>query len=79
VARTHLPNQDPDPEKAVGFFLDLLLQGDVPPTAKSKIVERTAELHRQKYPAFWTKDFIAEHIIRSLCHLILTLPEFQLS
>lgn len=79
VAHAHLSNQDADPEKAVGFFLDLLLQGDVPPAAKSKIVERTAELHRQKYPAFWTKDFIAEHTVRSLCHLILTLPEFQLS
>ncbi len=68
-----------DLEKSTEFMVELLLQGDVPPAARAKLVERSAALRSQRYPAYWTGEFIVEHQVRSLCHLILTLPEYQLS
>ena len=32
----------------------------------------------QKLPAYWTKQDVAEHRVISLCHLVMTLPEYQL-
>ena len=32
-----------------------------------------------KYPVYWSADDVANHRVRAVTHLVLTLPEFQLS
>jgi hypothetical protein len=33
---------------------------------------------KQSFPVYWTAQDAADHRVRTLCHLVLTLPEFQL-
>jgi uncharacterized protein (DUF1800 family) len=63
----------------VAFFLDLFLQGDVAPQARARLVEYQERSRRQSFPVYWTKADVEDHCVRALCHLVLTLPEFQLS
>ncbi len=62
----------------VDFFLDLFLQGDVAPQTRARLVEYHEHSRRLPFPVYWTKADIEDHRIRALCHLVLTLPEFQL-
>ena len=39
----------------------------------------TPSAHKQTIPVYWTEDEAADHRVRALCHLVLTLPEYQLS
>lgn len=66
-------------ETALQFLVDLFLQGDVPETTRSQLDLRLKQLKQQKYAAYWSKEFINDYQVRSLCHLVLTLPEFQLA
>jgi uncharacterized protein (DUF1800 family) len=67
------------PEDAsVDFFLKLFLQGDVPHESRARLVDYQQRAARQSYPVYWTAQDIADHRVRTLCHLVLTLPEFQL-
>jgi hypothetical protein len=34
--------------------------------------------HTDKVPVYWTDQDAADQRIRSLCHLVLSLPEYQL-
>jgi hypothetical protein len=61
----------------VGFFLRLFLQGDVPPESRAKLVQFQQAPNRTA-PVSWSAEDPAEHRVRALCHLALTLPEFQL-
>jgi uncharacterized protein (DUF1800 family) len=67
------------PERQVEFFLRLFLQDDVPAATRQRLGEYATTLARQNYPAFWTQDDAAAQRARSICHLILCLPEFQLA
>jgi len=60
------------------FFLDLLLQGDVPAASREKLLDYLHRAGNQSNPVFWTAKDAADHRVRALCHLVLTLPEFQL-
>ncbi len=62
----------------VDFFLTLFLQGDVPAESRDKLLRYIHQAHKQPAPAYWTPQDAADHRVRSLCHLVLTLPEFQL-
>jgi uncharacterized protein (DUF1800 family) len=62
----------------VDFFLRLFLQGDVPAPARQKLLDYAAKSHKSTVPVYWTEKDTAEHRIRSLCHLVMALPEFQL-
>ncbi len=64
--------------EVLDFFLDLFLQGDVPAESRKKLLEYQEKSRKQSYPVYWTEDDAADHRIRVLCHLVLTLPEFQL-
>jgi uncharacterized protein (DUF1800 family) len=64
--------------EVVDFFLQLFLQGDVPSGARSKLADYQQQSHRLAMPVYWTEQDAADHRVRSLCHLVLTLPEFQL-
>jgi uncharacterized protein (DUF1800 family) len=65
-------------EEAVDFFLTLFLDGDVPADARQRLVGYERQSRSQSFPAYWTSQDVADHRVRSLCHLVLTLPEFQL-
>jgi hypothetical protein len=62
----------------VDFFLRLFLQGDVPAKSRDRLLDYASRAHKQPVPVYWTADDAAAHRVRTLCHLVLTLPEFQL-
>jgi uncharacterized protein (DUF1800 family) len=65
-------------EEAADFFLRLFLQGDVPAESRSRLLEYERHAGQQKVPVYWTAQDAADHRVRTLCHLVLTLSEFQL-
>jgi len=67
-----------DAERAE-FFLQLFLQGDVPEETGKRVLDYAAVASKQKLPSYWTAQDAAEHRVVSLCHLVMTLPEYQLS
>ena len=62
----------------VDFFLRLFLQGDVAAEARNKLLDYEAHARKQSVPVYWSEQDAADHRLRTLCHLVLTLPEFQL-
>ncbi len=66
-------------EEVVDFLLRLFLQGDVQAGARERLVEYLAKAKTQPVPVYWTAEDAADHRVRAVCHLVLTLPEFQLN
>lgn len=64
--------------EVLNFFLDLFLQGDVPAESRRRLEDYQRQAHQQSKPPYWTEEDAANHRLRSLCHLVLALPEFQL-
>jgi uncharacterized protein (DUF1800 family) len=62
----------------VDFFLRLFLQGDATAEARSHLLEYQQHAHKLPVPVYWTAADAADHRVRTLCHLVLSLPEFQL-
>jgi uncharacterized protein (DUF1800 family) len=75
VARRHHRQADTD---VVDFFLRLFLQNDVPAATRERLLEYCRQTRGQAVPVYWTSADAEDHRVRSLCHLVLTLPEFQL-
>jgi uncharacterized protein (DUF1800 family) len=75
LARQHGMKAD---EELVAFFLDLFLQGDAPGETKARLVEYAKKSRNQTFPAYWSEEDKADYRVRSLCHLVLTQPEYQL-
>jgi uncharacterized protein (DUF1800 family) len=75
LARKHAKQSDAE---LVDFFLSLFLQGDVPSSSRERLLDYQKRAHQQKSPPYWSADTIADRRVRSLCHLVLMLPEFQL-
>jgi hypothetical protein len=65
-------------EECVDFFVRLFLQGDVPPASRSRLLDYERQARRESVPVYWTAGDVDDHRVRTLCHLVLTLPEFQL-
>ncbi len=66
------------PADQVSFFVDLFLQGDVPAETRARLTDYAGNVTKQKTPRFWTEHDVAEQQAVSLCHLVMTLPEYQL-
>jgi len=66
-------------EMAVDFLLGLFLQRDVPSETREKLLNYLKQSRRQQGPAYWSQDDRANHPTIALCHLVLTLPEYQLN
>jgi uncharacterized protein (DUF1800 family) len=66
-------------EEQVDFLLRLFLQGDAPAESRKNLLDYLAKARKQTRPVYWTDEDAADHRVRTLCHLVLTLPEFQLS
>ncbi len=75
LARQHNRHGD---EELVDLFLRLFLQGDVLPASRSRLVDYARQAKQQAYPFFWTTQDAADQRTRAVCHLVLSLPEFQL-
>lgn len=75
LARQHGKKSD---EEIVEFFLRLFLQGDVPAESRSKLTDYLKQARTRGIPVYWTEEDAADHRVRAVCHLALTLPEFQL-
>jgi uncharacterized protein (DUF1800 family) len=65
-------------EAKVDLLLRVFLQGDVPAASRQRLLEYANDNERQSYPVYWTAEDAANHRVRTLCHLVLCLPEFQL-
>lgn len=66
-------------EQVVDFFVRLFLQGDVPGPSRQRLSDYLGRSKQQSVPVFWTAADAADHRVRTLCYLVLTLPEFQLA
>jgi hypothetical protein len=63
----------------VGFFLRLFLQDEVTQDSRARLLHYQEQAHTLSVPVYWTEQDAAEHRVRALCHLVLTLPEYQLN
>jgi uncharacterized protein (DUF1800 family) len=66
-------------DEVVESLLGIFFQGDVPDESRSRLLEYLKQSRATKFPVYWTADDIANHRIRAVTHLVLTLPEFQLN
>jgi len=66
-------------QELVDFFLRLFYQDDVPSESRTRLLEYQKKAHGQAKPKHWTDKDAADQRVRTLCHLVLTLPEFQLA
>lgn len=76
ILAKHLKTGD---EAAIEFFLSVFLQNDVSPDAREQLRTYARKSNATKYPPFWSAEDVANHRLRTLAHLTLTLPEFQLN
>jgi uncharacterized protein (DUF1800 family) len=65
-------------EELVDFFLRVFLQGDVPAESHQRLLAYMKKSSGQRRPVYWTAQDAADQRVRALCHLVLSLPEFQL-
>lgn len=75
LAQKHGKKEDGE---LVDFFLRLFLQGDVPAESRQGLVDYMKKARADKVPVYWTPQDAADQRVRSLCHLVLSLPEYQL-
>ncbi len=68
-----------DDDEVLAFFLRLFLQDDLPSESRQRLKDYQARAQKQTMPVYWTESDAANHRVRALCHLVLTLPEFQLA
>jgi uncharacterized protein (DUF1800 family) len=68
----------PANDDVVGFFLELFLQGDVPGETRARLTSYFHQSRAAGVPVYEIDDVATNHPVRALCHLVLTLPEFQL-
>jgi uncharacterized protein (DUF1800 family) len=59
-------------------FLRVFLQGDVPAESRKRLLTYAERSHGQPVPVYWTAEDAAAQRVRTLCHLVMTLPEYQL-
>jgi uncharacterized protein (DUF1800 family) len=75
LARRYGKNTDTE---LVDFFLQLFLQGDAAAESRAHLLDYQRHAHELPVPVYWTSEDAADHRVRTLCHLVLSLPEFQL-
>jgi uncharacterized protein (DUF1800 family) len=65
--------------EGLSFVLDVFLQDDVPAETRARLENYLVKVREQKLPIYWEPQDRERHPARALCHLVATLPEFQLS
>jgi uncharacterized protein (DUF1800 family) len=66
-------------DEIFAFFLRLFLQDDLPAESRKRLQEYQERAHKETVPVYWSESDASNHRVRALCHLVLTLPEFQLA
>ena len=59
-------------------ILQVFLQNDVPGETRGRLVSYLQQARQDRLPSYWTEEDGADQRIQAVCHLVLTLPEFQL-
>lgn len=67
-----------DTKGMLNFFIDLFLQNDLAKETTEKLHQFRDDVSKQAYPAHWSEARRREHAAISLCHVVLTVPEYQL-
>jgi uncharacterized protein (DUF1800 family) len=75
LVRKYRCNSD---QEMVDFFLRLFLQGDVPAAGRDRLLDYMRQTRKNRVPVYWTAEDAQDQRVRSVCHLVLTMPEFQL-
>jgi uncharacterized protein (DUF1800 family) len=68
-----------DDAGTVEFFLELFLQNDVPATARERLLDYLRQVRRPAMSGYESIFGEPDRPVRAVCHLVLTLPEFQLN
>ena len=68
-----------DPEQVVAYFLNLLVDSDVPPSTRGHLVEYLCHDSANKPIMPFQNDKLLDEKLRGLVHLIMTLPTYQLA
>jgi uncharacterized protein (DUF1800 family) len=68
-----------DDAASVEFFLALFLQGDVPAPARDRLLDYLRQVRRPAMSGYESIFGEPDRTVRAVCHLVLTLPEFQLN
>jgi uncharacterized protein (DUF1800 family) len=68
----------PDTKAMLDFFVELFLQNDLAQETTERLNQFRDDLSKQTYPAHWSEARQREHAAISLCHVVLTVPEYQL-
>jgi uncharacterized protein (DUF1800 family) len=68
-----------DDAATVDFFLALFLQGDVPTATRERLQEYLRTVRKPVTTEYESIFAEPDRPVRALCHLVLTLPEFQLN
>lgn len=68
-----------DDAAIIDFFLALFLQGDVPAVAREKLLDYLRTVRKPAASAYESIFAEPDRPVRAVCHLVLTLPEFQLN
>ncbi len=76
LARRHHRQAD---SELVDFFLRVFLDGNVTADTHERLLKYCQETHGQRVPAYWTSGDADDQRVRTLCYLVLTVPEFQLA
>ena len=66
-------------EELVDGFLRVFLQSDIPAESRKRLVAYAGRSHDQQVPVYWTAEDAAAQRVRTLCHLVMMLPEYQLA
>jgi len=68
-----------DDGATVDLMLRIFVQADVPAATRTRLLEYMQSVRNQPVPVYWSPEDAADHRVRSLCHLVLGLPEYQLA
>jgi uncharacterized protein (DUF1800 family) len=68
-----------DDAGVVDFFLAVFLQNDVPAAARDRLLEYLRTVRKPAASAYESIFAEPDRPVRAVCHLVLTLPEFQLN
>jgi hypothetical protein len=75
LARKYRCNSD---QEVVDFFLRLFAQSDVPAAGRDRLLDYLRQARTNRVPGYWSAEDAQDQRVRSVCHLVLTMPEFQL-
>jgi len=76
LLRRHQRNSDAE---MINFLLRIFLQDDLPAAARNRLLEYARQTQKQTTPVYLTDDDAAAQRIRTLSHMVLTMPEYQLA